>query len=55
VPVHHAADGNLQLLVDPIGSNATYMTDKIAVSPGQHVELMVTAILRMSTYSVWSK
>ncbi|HEX5075795.1 MAG TPA: hypothetical protein VFW03_21465 [Gemmatimonadaceae bacterium] len=55
VPVHLAADGNLQLLVDPIGSNATYLTDKIAVGPGQHVELTVTAILRMSSYSVWSK
>ena len=55
LPVHHAADGNLQLLVDPIGSNATYLTDKIAVNPGQHVELTVTAVLRMSSYAVWSK
>jgi hypothetical protein len=55
VPAHFAADGNLQLLVDPIGSNATYLTDKIAVSPGQHIELTVTPVLRMSNYSVWSK
>jgi len=55
LPAHHAADGNLQLLVDPIGSNATYLTDKIAVNPGQHVELTVTAVLRMSSYAVWSK
>lgn len=55
LPVHYAADGNLQLLVDPIGSNATYLTDKIAVNPGQHVELTVTAVLRMSSYAVWSK
>jgi hypothetical protein len=55
VPANRAADGNLQLLVDPIGSNATYLTDKISVSPGQHVELTVTAVLRMSSYSVWSK
>jgi hypothetical protein len=55
VPAHYASDGNLQLLVDPIGSNATYLTDKIAVSPGQQLELTVAAILRMSSYSVWSK
>ncbi len=55
VPAHYAPDGNLQLLVDPIGTNATYLTDKIAVGPGQHVELTVTSILRMSSYSVWSR
>ena len=55
VPAHYALDGHLQLLVDPIGSNATYLTDKIAVGPGQQVELTVAAILRMSSYSVWSK
>jgi hypothetical protein len=55
VPAQNAADGNLQLLVDPIGSSATFLTDKIAVSAGQHVELTVTPVLRMSSYSVWSK
>ena len=55
VPTHYAPDGSLQLLVDPIGSNATYVTDKIAVGPGQHLELTIAAILRMSSYSVWSQ
>lgn len=55
VPAHYAPDGNLQLLVDPIGSDATYLTDRIAVNPGQHVELTVTSILRMSSFSVWSR
>lgn len=55
VPAHYAYDGHLQLLVDPIGSDATYLTDRIAVSQGQHVELTVTAVLRMSSYAVWSK
>ena len=55
LPAHYAPDGNLQLLVDPIGSNATYLTDKIAMGPGQHIELTVAAILRMSSYSVYSK
>ena len=55
VPPHFVPDGHLQLLVDPIGTDATYLTDKIAVSEGQHVELTVTPVLRMSSYSVWSK
>ena len=55
VPVQYTPDGNLQLLVDPIGSSSTYMTDKISVSTGVHVELTVTAVLRMSSYAVWSK
>jgi len=55
LPTHYAPDGSLQLLVDPIGSSATYLTDKIALGPGQHLELTVAAILRMSSYSVWSK
>jgi hypothetical protein len=55
VPAHYALNGNLQLLVDPIGSSATYLTDRITVSPGQQLELTVAAILRMSSYSVWSK
>ena len=55
VPAHYALNGTLQLLVDPIGSDATYLTDKIAVGPGQQLELTVAAVLRMSSYSVWSK
>jgi hypothetical protein len=55
VPVDYAPDGSLQLLVDPIGSDATYLTEKIAVNPGQRVELTVTSVLRMSTFSVWSR
>ncbi len=55
VPREYAPDGNLQLLVDPIGSDATYLTDKIAVNPGQRIELTVTSVLRMSSFSVWSR
>jgi len=55
VPTEYAPDGNLQLLVDPIGSDATYLTEKISVSPGQRVELTVTSVIRMSSFSVWSR
>ena len=55
VPANFAPDGVLQFMVDPIGSEATYMTDKISVSPGQRVELAIGAVLRMTTYAVWSR
>jgi len=55
VPAQLVPDGHLQLLVDPVGSDATYLTDRIAVSQGQVVELTVTAVIRMSSYAVWSK
>lgn len=53
VPAEIAPDGNLQLLIDPIGSNSTYTTEMISVNPGQHVELTVAPVLRMSRFSVW--
>jgi hypothetical protein len=55
VPAEYAPDGNLQLLIDPIGSNTTYTTETISVNPGQHVELTVAPVLRMSSFSVWSR
>ena len=55
VPAEIAPDGNLQLLIDPIGSNSTYTTETITVNPGQHVELTVAPVLRMSRFSVWSQ
>src|SRR5262245_24826278 len=39
VPANFAPDGILQFMVDPVGSDGTYVTDKIVVSPGQRVEL----------------
>jgi hypothetical protein len=55
VPAEYAPDGNLQFLIDPVGSNATYTTETISVNPGQHVELTVAPVLRMSRFSVWSR
>ena len=55
VPANFAPDGILQFMVDPIGSDATYVTDKIVVSPGQRVELTIGSVLRMSTFAVWSR
>ena len=55
VPANFAPDGVLQFMVDPIGSAATFVTDKIVVSPGQYVELTIASVLRMSTFAVWSR
>ena len=55
VPSDFVPDGVLQLMVDPVGSSATYVTDRIVVSSGQRVELTVATVLRMSSFAVWSK
>jgi len=55
VPANFAPDGVLQFMVDPIGSDAAYVTEKISVSPGQRVELTIASVLRMSNYAVWSR
>ena len=55
VPSDFAPDGVLQLMVDPVGSNGTYVTDRIVVTSGQRVELTVAAVLRMSSFAVWTK
>jgi hypothetical protein len=55
VPLNFAPDGVLQFMVDPIGSDGAYVTEKITVSPGQRVELTIGTVLRMSTYAVWSR
>lgn len=55
VPANFAPDGVLQFMVDPIGSDAAYVTEKIVVSPGQRVELTIGSVLRMSTFAVWSR
>jgi hypothetical protein len=55
VPPDLAPDGILQLMVDPVGSNNTYVTDRIVVNSGQRVELTVAQVLRMSSFSVWAR
>jgi len=55
VPSDFVADGVLQLMVDPVGSSATYVTDRIVVNSGQRVELTVATVLRMSSFAVWSQ
>jgi hypothetical protein len=47
--------GELRLLIDPVGSPATHLTDPILVMGGERVELRVENVLAMSAYSVRSR
>ena len=44
----------VQILADPIGSNARYMTDPVVLGPGQRLELRVGSPIAVSTFSVWN-
>ncbi|HET9984537.1 MAG TPA: hypothetical protein VFQ38_13155 [Longimicrobiales bacterium] len=43
----------LQLLIDPIGSRAGYITQPLLVSPGQRVDLNVENNLSLTSYSIF--
>jgi hypothetical protein len=51
---HLIAASGLQLHVDLIGSRQSYRTDRISVSPGQLIELVVQERLAQSHYSVFN-
>ena len=44
---------NVQLRIDPIGSNSGYLTQSILVSPGQTVDLRIENNLDLTSYSVY--
>ena len=44
---------NVQLRIDPIGSNSGYLTQSILVSPGQTVDLRIENNLNLTSYSVY--
>ncbi len=44
---------NVQLRIDPIGSNSNYLTQSILVSPGQTVDLRIENNLNLTSYSVY--
>ena len=45
--------GEIQLLADPIGSSRRFVTEPIAVQPGQQVRFRLENNLAVSSYSVW--
>jgi hypothetical protein len=47
------AAGNIRLLVDPIGSNDTFVSEPLHIRPGQQVEFTVQNHIAISTVSVW--
>ena len=52
VPRSDMPDGTVRLLLDPLGSDRAYLTESIAVGPGQHVELTVMPSMAMTTLAV---
>lgn len=52
VPRGAAVDGTVQLLIDPIGSRETFLTEPIAVGRGGQVDFTVASTLQMSSYMV---
>lgn len=52
IPAASMPDNTLRLLIDPIGSDAEFLTDGITLAPGQRVELTVMPSLRMSNLTL---
>jgi hypothetical protein len=52
VPGSSMPDGTLRLLIDPVGSEKTYVTEAIVAASGQRVELTVMPTMTMSTFAV---
>ena len=55
LPQNLIHDGTVRLLIDPVGSPATYTSDQIVVGPGQRIEFTVRANITMSDYAVWNQ
>ena len=45
--------GEIQLMADPIGSNARFISEPLFVQPGQRVNFRLENNLAVSSYSVW--
>ena len=45
--------GEIQLMADPIGSNARFVSEPLVVQPGQQVSFRLENNLAVSSYSVW--
>lgn len=52
LPVDAIVDGNVQLMVDPIGGLSNFTTDPIVVNPGETIRLTVAPALPMSNWTV---
>ena len=52
LPAYAEADGTLQLLIDPLGSGNSYLTDPILIGPGQSVIFRVQTRLAASSWFI---
>jgi hypothetical protein len=55
IPEGLAPDRTIRLLVDPVGSDRTFLADAVALMPGQTIELTVMPSLNMSSVAVWGQ
>lgn len=49
------SQGDVRLMVDPIGSSQGYVTPSLVVSPGDNVEFTIQNHLPVSSVSVWDE
>lgn len=54
IPASLVAHGEVRLMADPIGSDDVYVSEAIAVTPDQQLQLTVAPRMRMSSYAVWN-
>ncbi len=52
LPLNATVNGNVQLVVDPIGGFNNFTTDPITVNPGETIKLTVAPALTMSNWVV---
>ena len=49
------SQGDVRLMVDPIGSDQPYLTQPLVVNPGDKVEFNVQNQLSISSVSIWNE
>ncbi|HEX7049949.1 MAG TPA: hypothetical protein VF188_07015 [Longimicrobiales bacterium] len=52
-PAIFSGGSSIRLLIDLIGSSASFLTESILVAPGQVIDFTVENNLHLSNYAVW--
>jgi hypothetical protein len=52
IPRNVVVGGQVQLMADPVGSRATYISDIITVDSDQQIQLTIAPSINMSTYAL---
>jgi hypothetical protein len=54
LPPNTDVSGSDRLLIDPIGSDEVFVTDRLMLASEQQVEVTVSRFIRMSSMAVWT-